>query len=72
MKAATPKPASTVTTRWKRRVGSSTTSPITASTTSEARKPGVPVMAPVESVNQVFAFLKKCPPAPIPMMRAVI
>ena len=35
-------------------------------------KPGLPVIDPVESVNHVFAFLKKCPPAPIPMMRAVI
>ena len=34
--------------------------------------PGVPVIAPVESVNQVLASLKKLPPAPIPMIRAVI
>ena len=35
-------------------------------------KPGEPVMPPVESVNHEFAWLKKCPPAPMPMMRAVI
>ena len=34
--------------------------------------PGVPVIAPVESVNQLLACVKKCPPAPIPMIRAVI
>ena len=33
--------------------------PITSSTTSEARKPGEPVIAPVESVNHVFALSKK-------------
>ena len=30
------------------------------------------MIPPVESVNQVFACVKKWPPAPIPMMRAVI
>ena len=41
-----------------------------SSTTIEAMKPGVPVMSPVESVNQLFAPWK--PPAPIPMIRAEI
>ena len=58
-KAATPKPASAVTTRWNVRVGRTQTSPITARTTSEPRKPGVPVIPPVESVNHVFALSKK-------------
>ena len=40
------------------------------STTIEPMNPGVPVMAPVASVNHPLAPLK--PPAPIPMMRAVI
>ena len=70
--ASTPNPASTVTTRWKVRVGSSTTTAMRASTTRQPMNPGVPVIAPVESVNQVFASWKKLPPAPIPMMRAVI
>ena len=33
--------------------------------------PGKPVMDP-PSVNQLLAWLKKCPPAPMPMIRAVI
>ena len=45
---------------------------MTARTTSDPMKPGLPVIDPVESVNQVFACLKKWPPAPMPMMRAVI
>ena len=69
---ATPIAARAVTNRWKDRVGRSTTPAISASTTSDAMKPGVPVIAPLESVNQVFASLKKLPPAPMPMMRAVI
>ena len=71
-KLATPKPASAVTTLWNVRVGRTHTIPMTASTTSDAMNPGLPVIEPVESVNQVFALLKKCPPGPIPMMRAVI
>jgi hypothetical protein len=69
---ATPKTASAVTTLWKVRVGRRTTPAMIASTTSDAMNPGEPVMAPVESVNQVFESWKKLPPAPIPMMRAVI
>ena len=46
--------------------------PITSSTTSDAKKPGDPVIPPVESVNHVFALLKKWPPGPMPMIRAVI
>ena len=57
--ASTPKPASTVTTRWKVRVGSSTTTAISASTTRQPMNPGVPVMPPVESVNQVLESWKK-------------
>ena len=45
---------------------------MTARTTSDPMKPGLPVIDPVESVNQVFACLKKWPPAPMPMIRAVI
>ena len=70
MKHATPKPASTVTTLWNVRVGSSATTAISSSTMIEAMKPGVPVIVPVASVNQLFAPWK--PPAPIPMIRAEI
>ena len=45
---------------------------MTASTTSEPMNPGVPVIAPVESVNQRVRVLEEVPPAPMPMMRAVI
>ena len=55
MKHATPNPASAVTTRWKVRVGSSATTAISSSTTIEAMNPGVPVIDPVESVNQLLA-----------------
>ena len=72
MKHATPKPASDVTTLWNLRVGRQTITPITSSTTIEAKKPGEPVIPPVESVNQVFALLKKWPPGPMPMIRPVI
>jgi hypothetical protein len=34
----------------------------------DAMNPGVPVIVPVASVNQVFAPWK--PPAPMPMIRA--
>ena len=30
------------------------------------------MISPVEFVNQLFAFLKKWPPAPMPMIRPVI
>src|SRR6476660_5286516 len=56
---ATPKMASAVTTLWKVRVGSRTMNAMTASTTSEAMNPGVPVIDPVESVNQLLASWKK-------------
>ena len=59
--AATPKIASAVTTRWNVRVGRRTTPAMIASTTSDPMNPGVPVIPPVESVNQVFASLKKLP-----------
>jgi len=71
-KQATPKAARAVTTRWKVRVGSTQIAPIASSTTSDAMKPGVPVIEPVASVNHVFALVKKWPPAPMPMIRAVI
>ncbi len=71
-KQATPKPASRVTTRWKERVGSTQIAPIPSSTTMQAMNPGMPVMAPVASVNQLLAPVKKLPPTPIPTMRAVI
>jgi hypothetical protein len=70
MKHATPNAASAVTTRWKVRVGSTQMPPMASSTTMDPMKPGVPVMAPVASVNQELAPPK--PPAPIPMIRAVI
>jgi len=44
--------------------------PMASSTTIEPMKPGMPVMEPVASVNQLLAPPK--PPAPIPMIRAVI
>ncbi len=69
-KQATPKAARAVTTWWKVRVGSTQIAPMASSTTTEPMNPGVPVMAPVASVNHPLAPLK--PPAPIPMMRAVI
>ena len=34
--------------------------------------PGKPVIDPLESVNQLLAWVKKWPPAPMPMIRAVI
>ena len=43
---------------------------MTASTTSDQMRPCQPVISPVEFVNQLFAFLKKWPPAPMPMIRA--
>ena len=70
--AATPKIASAVTTRWNVRVGRRTTPAMIASTTSDPMNPGVPVIPPVESVNHVFASWKKLPPAPMPMILAVI
>ena len=71
-KQVTPNAASAVTTLWNVRVGNTAITAITSSTTIEAMNPGVPVIVPVESVNHVLAWLKKCPPAPIPMIRAVI
>ncbi len=71
-KLVTPIAAMMVTTLWNRRVGRSTIPAITASTTSDQISPFQPVIAPVELVNQLLAFLKKCPPAPMPMIRPVI
>ncbi len=42
--------------------------PISASTTIDPMNPGRPVIDPLESVNHEFACVKKCPPAPIPMI----
>ena len=71
-KQVTPNAASAVTTLWNVLVGRTAITAITSSTTIEAMNPGVPVIVPVASVNHVLALLKKCPPAPIPMIRAVI
>ena len=69
-KHATPNPASAVTTRWNVRVGSRATTAISSSTMIDAMKPGMPVIEPVASVNQLLAPWK--PPAPMPMIRAEI
>ena len=63
--------ASPVTMRCSRRVGWITTQKISATTISPPMNPCHPVIRPFD-VNQLFAFLKKEPPTPMPMIRPLI
>ena len=65
-------PGERVTTRWNVRVGSSDDDADQREDDDRADEAGRAGDLPVESVNHVFACVKKCPPAPMPMIRAVI